>query len=436
MNVPRRLLRPLVVAGVALGMVATAAVFRDAPSVAPVTPAGRAGAASVRLDGGQGVAALQARLERLPADAGAWAALSAEYVQQARTTSDPSLYARAEAAVARSFELAPSGNDPALVARATLAAARHDFAAARRDATEARRVNPYSATALGVLADALVELGEYDAAFDAIQRMVDLKPSVSSLTRASYSFELRGDLNGARYALERTLEIAAGPADVAFARRYLGELAWNAGDVASAARHYEAGLRADPESAALLAGRARTRAATGDAEGAVRDYEAAVTRLPLPEHLIEYADLLVSLGRGAEAERLREVVVSTRTLQEDAGVNADLELALYEADHGDPAVAVAAAGREYARRRSIHADDAYAWALHAAGRDREALPYARRAVRLGTRSAVFRFHLGMIEAALGQRDAARRDLTEALAINPHFSPTQSVAARETLAALR
>jgi len=41
----------------------------------------------------------------------------------------------------------------------------------------------------------------------------------------------------------------------------------------------------------------------------------------------------------------------------------------------------------------------------------------------------------MIEAALGDRAAARRDLAEALRLNPHFSWLQAPRARAALAAL-
>jgi hypothetical protein len=67
---------------------------------------------------------------------------------------------------------------------------------------------------------------------------------------------------------------------------------------------------------------------------------------------------------------------------------------------------------------------AYAWALHKNGRDAEALDYAREATSTGMRNALFSFHRGMIEAALGQNNAARTDLTGALAVNPHFNPLQ------------
>jgi Tfp pilus assembly protein PilF len=44
----------------------------------------------------------------------------------------------------------------------------------------------------------------------------------------------------------------------------------------------------------------------------------------------------------------------------------------------------------------------------------------REALKLGTRDARLFFHAGLIEARLGNRQAARDYLTRALAINPRF----------------
>jgi len=51
------------------------------------------------------------------------------------------------------------------------------------------------------------------------------------------------------------------------------------------------------------------------------------------------------------------------------------------------------------------------------------------------RNALFHFHAGMIEMTLGDRDQARTDLRQALAINPHFSPLHEPEARRALAQL-
>jgi hypothetical protein len=80
----------------------------------------------------------------------------------------------------------------------------------------------------------------------------------------------------------------------------------------------------------------------------------------------------------------------------------------------------------------VHAADALAWALHVSGRDAEALRYARQATGTGYRRARFRFHLGVIEKALGMRAAARRDLAGALRRNPRFSPLWAPRAKAAL----
>jgi Flp pilus assembly protein TadD len=115
-----------------------------------------------------------------------------------------------------------------------------------------------------------------------------------------------------------------------------------------------------------------------------------------------------------------------------AGVNVDLELALFDADHGRPRGALAAARAEWQRRHSILVADALGWALHRVGRDDEAVRYARFAQKLGYRSAQISFHAGMIELALGDRGAARRDLERAVSTNPNFSILQSPVADRAL----
>ena len=109
-------------------------------------------------------------------------------------------------------------------------------------------------------------------------------------------------------------------------------------------------------------------------------------------------------------------------------MRSDLEIAVFQADHRiHPAATVALARRARAARPSIDGDDALAWALARNGRCAEALPYSRRALRLGTQDATKLFHRAYVEACLGRDGApwARR----ALALNPHFSILWSAAAR-------
>jgi tetratricopeptide (TPR) repeat protein len=266
--------------------------------------------------------------------------------------------------------------------------------------------------------------------------MADLEPGTASYARASYTWELRGDLPRARRALEQALEAAPTPDDAGFALYYLGELAWNAGDLPAARARYDEGLRRAPGYLPLREGRAKVLAAEGRTAEAVAAYRSLVERLPQPAYVAQLGDLLAATGDRAGAREQYALVRAEERILAANGVDVGLEHALFEADHGDPAAAVAAARKAYAQRRGVFVEDALAWALHAAGRDTEAMPHARAAQRIGVHSAALRYHLGMISAALGDRPEARRELTAALTTNPYFSPVQAPVARATLASLR
>lgn len=379
---------------------------------------------------------MRSTLRRNPHDAAAWARLGGAYVEQARVTADPGYYAKAEGALRRSMDEQPSRNGLAWIGMGALENAKHDFGSARDWGERARRVLPDTAAVYGVLADAYTELGDEQAATTALQRMLDLKPSVASFTRASYNFELRGRIAEARDAMERAHADTSGPADASFCRYYLGELEYNTGRLDAAERHYEQGLAADPDNVQLLQGKAKVAAARGQADAAVRGYQDVVSRVPSPEYLQEYARLLRSLGRRAEADKQYEVLAAQQRLLTAAGAADALVASSVAADRGRKTEALRLAEQEWARRQHVDVADVLAWALHLNGRDAEALTYAERADRLGGKNAQFAYHRGMILRALDRTDEARAALRTALRTNPYFSPLDAPRARSALNALR
>jgi tetratricopeptide (TPR) repeat protein len=425
----RRLLRGVVAATATLGL--GLALFSVSGLLA--SPQGEvAPPPAVTVAPPSNLAVLQERLRRLPNDWMAWSALGSAYLDEAVATGDPAYYNKVEGALQRSLALHPQENAAALTGQAALAASRHDFSTALRLARTSQRFNSYSTANQGVLVDALVELGRYDQAKVELQRMVDVKPSVPAFTRVSYYRELHGDIEGAREALERADALASRPNDQAFIARYLGELAFSRGDLPAALEHIERGLRAAPRDAALLALRGRARMAAGDTPGGLQDYSVSTGLVPLSTTIADYAAALRAAGRAEEARQQDALVRATYQLLRDNGSNVDLELALYEADRGNGAVALPAARREHDRRVSVHTEDALGWALHAAGEDRSALKHARAAERLSTTNAAFAYHRGMIEHSLGMKSAAQKSLQRALRINPYFSPAGSAKARQAL----
>ncbi|SDW52026.1 Tetratricopeptide repeat-containing protein [Amycolatopsis xylanica] len=416
----------LVVLGAALlAVTIVVSVPSDPPGPAVVTNA---------LD--RAITTARDKLARRDQDPRTWAELGAAYVEAARAHSDPTYYPKAEAALRKSLAQQADGNGKALAGLGALANARHDFAAARDWGEKAKAVLPDNAEVYGVLTDAYTQLGDTEAATTALQRMLDLKPGVSSFTRAAYEFELHGRVDDARNALDRALADAIDPGDIVFCRHLLGELAFDNGDVDTAERHYDAGLRAVPDAASLLQGKAMVAAARGRTQEALTGFQALVFRQPNLGNLQAYALLLTSTGDLEGAGRQYTIIEQQQKVDADSGANIDLEASLVAVDRGNAAQALELAEAEWARRHPVFVADAVAWALHLNGRDTEALPYTDQAARTGWRNATFLYHRGMILAGLGRKPEAVTALAEALRINPNFSAVEAHAARTTLARLR
>ncbi len=338
----------------------------------------------------EGIARAQEHLRAVPGDYVTWAALGSAYLERARVTADPTYYPKADGALRRSLKLRPAGNPAALVGLGALANSRHEFATASDLAHRALRIDPYSADAYGVLADAQTQLGYAPAATDAVQHMLDLRPGLAAYARASYDLEQRGRLGDAAALMRRALGDAAGPADIAFCRYQLGELAWRTGRLDDAETEYAAGQAADPAYLPLLAGQARVDAARMQTDAALAEYAEFTARYPSFGYLMEYANLLRATGQPRRADQ------------------------------------------QLARRHFADVADTLGWALHQSGADADAISYAREADALGARNPGYLFHLGIIELSLGRSGDAGRDLSAALALNPHFSPLDAPVATVAL----
>jgi tetratricopeptide (TPR) repeat protein len=361
------------------------------------------------------ISVLQATVRAAPERADGWTLLAGAYLQKVRETGDAGFYLRAQGAVDRALSLRPD-DAGALTQRSALELSRHDFRAGLRDAQRARALAPAVTQPFGALVDALVELGRYPQAADALQQMVDRKPDLAAYARVSYFRELHGDLGGALDAIDRAVSAGgAVPEQDAYVRTLLGNLELQRGRVDSAVRAYRRALTAMPGFPAADAGLAQTDVARGRLGPAIDRLSRVVQRLPLSAYVVALGEAQAAAGRHAAAARSFALVRAETTLQRQAGVNADVELALFEADHGSPRRAVALGRRAWAAAPSVRSADALGWALHSAGHSRAALGWARRALALGSRDAAFLTHAGLIARSAGEPAAAARWLGRARA---------------------
>jgi tetratricopeptide (TPR) repeat protein len=259
--------------------------------------------------------------------------------------------------------------------------------------------------------------------------MAQLKPSLAAYARVSYARELLGRPLTAIAAMRLAVESAANqPEATAWARVQLGKLYWSIGRLGAAAGEYRGALAAFPGYAYAFDGLAQVEAARGHARLAITLETRAVDAIPLPQFVGLLGDLYASVGDRAQASRQYALIGVIQRLLAANGVRTDLEIAQFDADHGVTLGRALEAARKARRARpSIDGDDVLAWALERNGRCAEALPYSRRALRLGTNDALKYFHRGMIERCLGQE--SRSWFVRALRLNPHFSLLWSPVAR-------
>ncbi|MEU1851858.1 tetratricopeptide repeat protein [Streptomyces sp. NPDC019990] len=379
------------------------------------------------------------RLRTHPRDARAWAVLGVAYVERGRRLADPAYYPRAEKALRTSLRMRPQRNTRALAGLAALANARRDFPAARRWGEAALKLEPHRWTTYPLLIDAYTGLGEHAAAKRALDRLTELRSGPAVLARAAAVYRDRGWREDAAASLADAAAGARAPAERAAYLERAGQLAWERGDLQDALRHFQEAVRLDPDQRAAQAGQGRTLAALGRTTEALNAYRGALAEQPCPRFALELGELYEWLGM-PEAARAQYDVLRERVRAAAAG-GADEELVLgqFEADHGDPRAAVRRLWAQWRRQPGTEVADALGWALHRAGRHEEALRYAVRATEEqhggGVRSALYAYHRGMIERELGRYGSARRHLTEALRINPYFSPLHGRAARTAAGAL-
>src|SRR5919112_1635525 len=308
------------------------------------------------------ISSLQEKIRENPKDFESHIRLANAYLQRVRETGDPTLYTKTEDLLNEASKLEDQSAE-LYAARGSLALARHDFQAALEYGKRALALDPESARYHGIVGDAQIELGMYDEAIHSYQEMVDRRPDFASFSRVAYARELYGDPEGAIEAMEFALQAGSGtPENVAWAHVQLGNLWFTSGNLEEAARAYDRSIRTLDTYAPALAGQAKVAAARGDLAQAVTLYRQAFNRMPLPEYAIALGDVYAEMGDRQKADEQYDLVREIDRLYRANGVNTDLEIALFYANHDlDLQTSLEKARSAYQERPSIHAADVLAW---------------------------------------------------------------------------
>lgn len=385
-------------------------------------PTAKEGRASPALPTEQVIVNLQAGLEKNPYNADGWALLGSSFLQRVRENADPANYVRAEQAFQKALALDPK-NFIAVSGMGGLALARHQFHEAITWGEQGVTLNPYNAGIYGVLGDAHLESGDYDAAFANFQKMVDTRPDLSSYARVSYARELMGDRAGAIENMQNAVNASAIKSEArSWALVQLGNLYFDGGDFAKAHDLYQEALQNWNDYAYARGGLGKVYAAQGDYAQAIQTYTRLLDTIPLPEFVIALGDAYAASGDNANAQKEYALVGAMQQLFKANGVDTDAELALFNADHQiDLKNTLELAKGAYEKRSSVIVADTVAWAYYQTGDYANAQAMMDKALALHTQHALMFYHAGMISYQRGDKLRARDYLAQALKLNPRFS---------------
>ena len=434
--------RNIIVVVVAVSAAAVAALvvrgrtsdLPDRRTVLASAPASDDALAVGRLDTDKGIRQFESRVTEDPRDFVSFTVLGQLYARKGRETSDLAYYRRAE----RAFQQALQRNPDHLPAKAALAAAyasQHRFAVALEIARALYDESSGHFEALGTIADAYLETGQYKEGEDAVKILAGKVGDVPAvLARKALISELRGrraeaikSIERAAAAMRRDAEVGS---EIAWYEARLGDLYFHQGCLDDSGRHFEASLRLYDNYPVGLTGLADVRAAQGRLDEAVELLRRATAASASPVPHFDLGALYDRMGRPADAKRHYD---QAEQIARRADINQAAyyrELASFYADQPNRAAeALEFARKDLEIRKDIEGYDMLAWALYRNKQFTEAAAAVAEAMKLGTEEPGFYYHAGMIHDALGQPDKARKFLEHALKISPHMFPDD---AKETL----
>jgi len=381
-----------------------------------------------------GITRAQHLIDKNSRDYEAYNALAVALARRARETSDPSFYTQGEQALDKSFAIAPGNYDGARI-QVWLLLGKDEFASALEAATKLNKRVPDDVMVYGFLTDSNVQLGNYNAAENAAQWMLNIRPgNLPGLIRAAYLRELIGDPDGAvelmKMALDSTPPSEA--EDRAWITTQIAHLKLATGKTSEAEELLQTALVTFPGYQYALRNLGEVREQQKRYDDAVALFQQRYDAAPRAENLFDLAEALQMAGRATEAKTAFAEFETKSLAETNRADNSNHELIMYYADYAnEPAKALEVARREYDRRHDVFTLDCYAWALHVNGQDAEARKQVEAALAVGIQDANMLRHAGEISLMQGDKAAAQRYLQQASALNA----PDSERARQLLAAL-
>jgi tetratricopeptide (TPR) repeat protein len=375
---------------------------------------------------------LFAALKQDPNDMNASIRLAALYIQEARETGNYMYYDQAAMKYVNNILKTDPANFNALIYRSLILLSQHHFAEGLAAAQKAQKVNPYNAYVYGLMVDGYVEMGQYDSAVANADRMVSIRPDLTSYSRVSYLREIFGNYKSAIDAMKMAAE-AGGQGDehTEWTRVQLGNLYEKTGDYKTAENLYNLSLSMRPDYPYALAGLARVAMSQNDYKKAITYYEKADSLITDNSVKEELVDLYRTTGQNKKADDVAKKVIENLTKDSQAGDKdaaighyADRELAYAYLKVNDPDKALEHAMLEYNRRPdNIDVNETVAWVYYNKGEYAKAIPYIKAALKTHSKNPVLLSRAGLIFYKSGEKELAKSMLQEAAVSNSFIGST-------------
>lgn len=385
---------------------------------------------------------LSAIIKDDPTNTKAILGLSALFIQEARVTGNYMYYDMAAMKHVNNVLKEDSTNFNALVYKSLIYLSQHHFADGLATAYKAKAINPYNAYVYGLLVDGNVEMGNYDSAVANADKMVSIRPDLTSYSRVSYLREIFGNYKSAIEAMRMAAE-TGGPGDehTEWTRVQLANLYEKTGDYKSADTMYRISLNMRPNYPYAIAGLARVAMASKDYPKAIAYYEQADSLVDDFTMKEELADAYRLTGQNKKADETARKVIEDLSQNAQAGNSdenlghyADRELAYAYLKVNEKDKALEHAMLEYNRRPdNIDVNETVAWVYYSRGEYAKALPYIKTALKTNSKNPILLSRAGLIYYKAGNIDLAKSMLQQVSNSNPYISNSLR---EETLLALR